>query len=114
MKTNLSNELTGSGFGAECEWHSRSVNWWIYAGGYFCRQPKPNVKTQASGCSFRDAPPGDKNQGSEHHDRGGNVADARVNRRRKGGWQAGIQHAFESESESCHNSPQRIDHRGNA
>ena len=47
-------------------------------------------------------------------DRGGNVAGARVNGRRDGGRQAGIQHAFEPETEPCDDPSHRIDHGGNA
>ena len=45
---------------------------------------------------------------------GGNVADARVDGWRDRRRQAGIQHAFDAETEPCDNPPQRIDNRGNA
>ena len=46
-------------------------------------------------------------QAGGDHDRGGNIADARVNRRRNGGGQAGIQYAFDAETEPRDNPPRR-------
>src|ERR1700737_1232522 len=100
-----------SAIGTECEWRNRSVNWRISVCRHSCRQQKENVNMQASGSSLRNAPPNHEKQGGGDNDRDGSVAGVRVNRRRYRGGQAGIQHAFDAETETGDNPAQGIDDR---
>jgi hypothetical protein len=63
------------------------------------------------GISLRGAAPGYENQGGGDHDGEGNIAGARIDRRWNGRRQAGIQHAFEPETQPRDRPSQRINHR---
>src|SRR6202167_1887193 len=70
----------------ECEFDSRSVNWWIFACRYFRRYRLPNDEHRSSGSSPGHAPPDYENQGGDHDGCDRNVAGARVNRWRNCRW----------------------------
>ena len=72
------------------------------------------MKIMASGSPLRDSPPHDEKQGGGDDDSSRNVADARINGRRNRRWQAGIQHAFDAETEPCDKPSHGINDRGDA
>ena len=63
---------------------------------------------------FYDASAKHDEQADGDHDCGGNIAKPRINRRRDGGRQVGIQYTFDAETEPSNNPPHGINDCGDS